>query len=89
VVYFAASTDDAETNKKFAESLDLDYPILSDPDKKVATALGVLGSLGFASRATVYIDANGKIAFIDRDVKTAGHGRDIAAKLTELGAPKK
>ncbi len=26
VAYFAASVDDAETNKKFAESLELDYP---------------------------------------------------------------
>ncbi len=89
MAYFAASTDDADTNKKFAESLDLDYPILSDPDKKAAGALGVLGPMGFAARATVYIDAAGKIAFIDRDVKTASHGKDIAAKLAELGAPKK
>ena len=44
VAYFAASVDDAETNKKFAESLELDYPILSDPDKKVAEAYGVLRS---------------------------------------------
>ncbi len=38
VAYFAASVDDAETNKKFAESLELDYPILSDPDKKVGNS---------------------------------------------------
>ena len=30
--YFTASVDDAETNNKFAESLGLDYPILSDPE---------------------------------------------------------
>ena len=29
MAYFTASTDDAETNKKFAESLSADYPILA------------------------------------------------------------
>ena len=38
VKYFAASVDDAETNKKFAESLELDFPVLSDPSKETATA---------------------------------------------------
>ncbi|MCA9249161.1 MAG: redoxin domain-containing protein, partial [Planctomycetales bacterium] len=38
VAYFTASCDTAELNKKFAESLSVDYPILSDPGKKVAEA---------------------------------------------------
>ena len=42
VAYFTASVDTPEQNKKFAESLDLDYPILSDPDKTVAKAYGVM-----------------------------------------------
>ena len=42
VAYFTASVDTPEENKKFAESLDLDYPILSDPDKTVAKAYGVV-----------------------------------------------
>src|SRR6267142_554193 len=41
VVYFTASNDPAEQNKKFAESLGADYPILSDPDSSVATKYGV------------------------------------------------
>lgn len=39
---FAASVDQPADNEKFAESLGLDYPILSDPDKSVAKAYGVL-----------------------------------------------
>ena len=35
VVYFTASCDTPELNKDFAESLQLDYPILSDPTKEV------------------------------------------------------
>src|SRR3954447_21805618 len=46
VAYFTASVDTPETNAKFAESLSLDYPILSDPEKSTAKAYGVLNARG-------------------------------------------
>jgi peroxiredoxin Q/BCP len=52
VAYFTASVDPPDVNKKFAESLSVDYPILSDPDKSVAKAYGVLGSRPTAQRWT-------------------------------------
>jgi peroxiredoxin Q/BCP len=90
VAYFAASTDTAEKDKEFAESLGADYPILADPDKKVAEAYGVLMPVvGFAKRWTFYIGKDGKILAIDKDVKVDTAGADVAAKLGELGVPKK
>jgi peroxiredoxin Q/BCP len=90
VAYFTASTDKAELNKKFAESLKVDYPILSDPEGKTATALGVYNAdKKFANRYTVYIGKDGKILFIDTKVTAASHGTDVAAKLKELGVAKK
>ncbi len=84
--YFTASTDDVEKNTKFAESLALDYPILSDPDGKVAKAYGILNAAGTAAgRVTFYIGADGKLLHVDKAVKTDSHGADIAAKLKELG----
>jgi peroxiredoxin Q/BCP len=85
VAYFTASVDDAEQNKKFAESLNLDYPILSDPTKETAKAYGVLNERGMANRWTFYIDKNGKIAHIDQKVNTETHGKDIAGELKNLG----
>ncbi len=86
MTYFAASVDDPETNKKFAESLDLDYPILSDPGKEVARAYGLLaGDREHAARQTIYIGKDGKILFVDREVDVRTHGADVAAKLRELG----
>jgi len=84
VAYFAASTDDAETNRKFAESLGLDYPILSDADGAVARAYGV-SRAGFAARHTFYIGVDGTILAVDRDVKPGSAGADVAAHLAELG----
>lgn len=90
VAYFTASCDDAATNKKYAESLKLDYPILSDPGKKVAEAYGVVhDSRQVPERWTFYIDADGKLSFIDKMVSPASHGADVAKKLVELGVPKK
>jgi len=85
VEYFAASVDSPEANARFARSLGIDYPILSDPTKEVARAYGVLGASGYASRWTFYIGADGRLLAIDKKVSAASHGRDIVAKLTELG----
>ena len=83
--YFAASVDSLDANRKFAASLGVPYPILSDPTKEVARAYGVLAPSGFASRWTFYIGADGRILDIDKRVSAASHGRDIVAKLTEPG----
>lgn len=86
--YFTASTDAPEVNKKFAESLDLDYPILSDPGKSVARAYGVVHEgRAVPERWTFYIDKEGIVKAIDKDVqkRTETAGRDVASKLKELG----
>ena len=90
VAYFTASCDSPEENKKFAQSLDLDYPILSDPDKKVARAYGVVHEgREFPERWTFYISAEGKILHVDKKVDVAKHGQDSVAQLQKLGIAKK
>ena len=86
VAYFTASVDTPELNQEFADELDLDYPILSDPSKSVAEAYGVLNSgRGVANRWTFYIDKDGIIKAIDKKVNTAQAGADVAEKVKELG----
>ena len=85
--YFGASIDSPDTNREFAESLGVDYPILSDPGKNVARAYGVLGAAGFPSRWTFYIGKDGRILDIDKQVRPGSHGADVAGRLTELGTP--
>jgi len=85
VRYFAASVDSVDTNTRFAQSLGVDYPILSDPGKRVARAYGVLSASGYASRWTFYIGADGRVLDVDKRVSASTHGRDIAGRLTELG----
>lgn len=78
--------DTAETNKKFADSLELDYPILSDPGKEIAKAYGVIiGDKAYASRWTFYIGKDGKILYIDKQVSPASHGKDVVERIKALG----
>ena len=84
VNYFAASCDDAETNTRFAESLDLDFPILSDPACTTALAFGVVKGDGkYPARHTFYIGEDGKVLKVDRQVNPATAGADVAAHLAE------
>ena len=55
----------------------------------MATAYGVLGPTGFASRWTFYIGPDGRILEIDRKVSARTAGEDVARKLGELGVRKK
>lgn len=88
MAYFTASVDPIERNAAFAESMELDYPILSDPNKEVAKAFGCLNARSMANRWTYYVGKDGKVLFIDKSVKAADHGKSIAAKLAELDVEK-
>lgn len=57
------SLDSLETQTKFAESLKLPFPLLSDQGGKAASAYGVKGLL-WANRTTFVIDESGKIIAI-------------------------
>ena len=88
--YFTASVDRPEKNKDFALSVGADYPILSDPGGDVAQAYGVTGMVQrWASRWTFYIGPDGKVLYIDKDVKPSTHADDVAKKLKELGVAEK
>jgi peroxiredoxin Q/BCP len=90
VAYFTASCDTAETNKRFAESLALDYPVLSDADCSTAKEYGLVKPGGKnPARRTIYVGKDGKILHIDEKVSVGSHGGDVATKLKELGIAEK
>lgn len=88
-VVFAASCDAVETNRAFAESTHIEVPILSDPDRSVARAYGVLGPLGMPRRWTFYVGGDGRILEIDRQVRAGSHGDDIVLALDRLEVPRR
>lgn len=83
------SLDKPERNREFAESLGAKHVLLSDPTGETARAYGVRGFGGlFARRWTFYIDREGMIRHIDKQVNVETAGQDIARRLAELGFPR-
>jgi len=81
--------DDAETNKKFAEHVEADYPILSDPQKETATAFGVVNAQRpRAFRWTFYIGPDGRILHVDTKVSPGTAGQDVVKTLESLKVKK-
>ena len=85
VTYFMASVDPLKVNEGFAAEMNADFPLLSDEDKSVARAYGVLGPLGVAKRHTFYIGKEGRILKIDTDVQPETSAEDMVRYLGELG----
>jgi len=89
VTYFMASVDPLADNIGFAKQQKADFPLLSDPEKEVARAYGVLAAGGYAKRHTIYVDKQGLVSKIDRAVKPASSAQDMAATLAALGVARR
>ncbi len=85
VSYFMVSVDSVGENERFAREMDADFPLLSDPTKATARAYQVLHQDRFAFRTNFYIDQNGTILRIDRNVDPETAAQDVARNLEELG----
>jgi peroxiredoxin Q/BCP len=78
------STDDLATQKKFADSLKLPFPLLADDGGKVAKRYGGT-TLGYAKRVTFVIERDGKIG----KVIDGGDALDPTPALAACAAPTK
>jgi len=86
--YFMVSVDPLDDNRAFAKKTNADFPMLSDPTKKVAEAYDVLNFMGVANRVTFYIGKDGTILKIDEEIKPATAAEDMAATLKALNVEK-
>ena len=88
VVTLGISADSPSAQKKFEEKYDLPYTLLSDSDKKICNAYGVIKEknmygkkvMGIA-RTTFVIGPDGKIAHIFNNVKADGHAEEVLVYL--------
>lgn len=86
------SPDDVASHVKFRDKLQLNFPLLADPDHAVAEKFGAWReknmygkkSLGIA-RSTFLIGADGVIKKVWKAVKVDGHDAAVLAALQELG----
>jgi thioredoxin-dependent peroxiredoxin len=82
------SPDSLKSHKGFAEKQSLNFPLLSDPDKKVLTAYGAYGEKKMYGktvmgviRSTFIIAPDGKVLKAWRAVKVKGHVDEVIEAL--------
>ena len=79
------SLDSIQSHDKFTAKYSLPFPLISDKDKRIATAYGVLRETGVSTnRVTFIIDKNGKIAKIFPKVDVGVHTTEVIAALKAL-----
>ncbi|HOP50141.1 MAG TPA: thioredoxin-dependent thiol peroxidase [Ignavibacteriales bacterium] len=90
-VVLGISADTPESHKKFAEKYNLNFTLLSDPEKEVIQKYGVwkeknmYGKKTFGIvRTTFIIDEEGKIRKIYNKVKADGHAQKVIEDIKTL-----
>jgi peroxiredoxin Q/BCP len=91
VKVLGVSPDDVASHAKFRDKYDLNFPLLADPDHKVAEKFGswreknMYGkkSMGIV-RSTFLIDAAGVIQRVWKSVKVDGHDAAVIEAVKEL-----
>jgi thioredoxin-dependent peroxiredoxin len=84
VQLLGVSTDTGESHQRFARKYRLNFPLLSDPKRKVARAYGALAFYRLARRMTFLIDPQGIIRRIFPKVNPRMHAEEIRKVLMEL-----
>jgi len=86
------STQDAASHERFSSAHRLNFPLLADPDRKVARAYGAIGGggifglaqamMGLADRVTFIIDEQGRIAAVIDSPSVMNHADEVIARLS-------
>ncbi|MCH8028521.1 MAG: peroxiredoxin [Candidatus Dadabacteria bacterium] len=85
VQVLGVSTDSVKSHEKFRDKYALNFPLLSDGERKIVKDYGVESERGSARRMTFLIDKGGVIRHIWTKVNTAAHADEVIAKIKELG----
>jgi thioredoxin-dependent peroxiredoxin len=86
ITVFGCSVDGAESHRAFTKKYGLPFPLLLDPDKKIAKAYGAdngIPILGLDKRITYVIGEDGRIVAVYPQVDPVTHANQI---MHDLGA---
>ena len=82
------SADPPQRQKKFEDKYDLPYALLSDTDKRVCDAFGVIKEKNMygkkvkgIARTTFVIGPDGRITHVFENVKAQGHAEEVLEYL--------
>ena len=75
------STDSLDSHRSFAKNHELPFHLLSDANGAIAKSFGVPNRLGFLSRQTFVIGADGNVKKIYRDVDVPSHASEVLSDV--------
>ncbi len=79
------SLDSVQSHDRFTKKYGLPFPLISDKEKRIAKAYGVLKDTGLSTnRVTFIIDKNGKVAKIFPKVDASKHTEEVVAALKDI-----
>jgi peroxiredoxin Q/BCP len=88
VAVYGVSPDSATSHDRFTTKCGIAYPLISDPDKQLCSAMGVWVEKSMygrkymgVERSTFLIGADGAVEKQWRKVKPAGHAAEVLASL--------
>ncbi len=87
VTVIGVSPDTTKAQAKFKEKFDLNFTLLADADKDIATKFGVMkeknmyGKKVMGVARTTFVIENGKIVKIFNNVKPEGHAEEVLAAV--------
>jgi peroxiredoxin Q/BCP len=84
------SVDNSDAHRKFIKKYNLPFPLLLDPDRKIATSYGAANGipiLGLDKRITYVIDEEGRILKVYPNVDPSIHANQILADLPPVPTP--
>lgn len=78
------SFDPVEKQAEFRKDESLQFPLVSDPDGKMADAFGVGRIFGSAFKRQSFLVVDGKIAWVDTEAKPTKQSEDALAALAKI-----
>lgn len=84
VEVFGISVDSVSTQRRFAAKYGAQFKLLSDKEKSVSRAYGVLRPTGTAERVTFIINPEGKVAKVIKNVSPGEHPRKALEYLSTV-----
>jgi peroxiredoxin Q/BCP len=86
-----ASRDSLKSHENFSKKLDLQFPLIADPEEALCNLYGVMKLKNMygkqvrgIERSTFLIDAQGKLARVWRGVKVPGHVQEVLGAVRAL-----
>jgi thioredoxin-dependent peroxiredoxin len=78
------SSDSVASHRRFADEHHLTFPLLADPEGRIADRYGVRRTLRYDSRVTFLIDAGGHVSRVYPNVDPAVHADEVVRALEAM-----